>query len=328
MDAKSGMKKNSAVIVRTFGIDFKEPVNIVFCVILAACLLTAVIVYFLGGAIDPSSEKTKDGGVSFSKKVTKTLYSERDMVVAVPTITGIIPELLDAFTMGTLGEKSAENEAGAASMSDSELGGETLADQDMNPAGTITTTNEPDSAGSVSLSGAAMILDSGQGMAGYDEAASHSELVAQIDTALAANDRDFIGMKLSYQDDFGELSGYPQAVISNFTEYMSANAEKRSSFINTIANESYSTTRDTAYLILLPVIQLTVNMVSFDNVTVSVPGFQDQILNRGQSAVIKPMLPCMYTISFQSPSWDHTETKEFMADLAERTYTIDVETKN
>ena len=168
-----------------------------------------------------------------------------------------------------------------------------------------------------------MLLDQGEGASGYENAASHEELVTQLDNALASGDYSFVGMKLAYKDDYGDLQGYPQSVVSYFTDYMAQNAEKRAEFISKIKDESYSGKNDSAFIIVLPVIRFTVNM-AYDNTTVSVPGFGDQIVNSGQSAVIKPLLPCMYSVTLSNDQWSAPVTKEIETNLDELSYSLSV----
>ncbi|MCR4656015.1 MAG: hypothetical protein K5770_07295 [Lachnospiraceae bacterium] len=322
-NAGSRKDQKPEVIERSFGMDFTETVNIIFLGILLACLLTAVVVYLLGGSFkgsesggDSASVKASRGP-SFSGKVEKKLYAERDILVNSPTIDGIMVELLDNYVLGYDEDGETEKtDPSAISADDSSA-------QPADDAGTIITTNEPDAGETVTQTGASMILDGGQGMEGYTEAASHEELVTQIETALAANDHDFVGMKLAYKDDYGDLKGYPQSVVSHFVEYMSANAGKRGDFISRIKDESFSAVNDSAYIIVLPVIKFTVNM-SYDDTTVSVPGFGDQIVNSGQSAVIQPLLPCMYSVTLSNAGWSQPVTREIETSLDELSYSLSV----
>ena len=314
--ATAPQQRERVVYERTFGMDFTETVNIVFAGILLACLLTAVVVYIFGADTTShaasSNTTSASTGKAFSSKVQKKLYATRDTLAASPTIDGIIIKLLDNYVLGynsdnTLQDASAEG----------------VIDQSVDDDGTITTTNEPDAGSSVVSTGASMILDGGQGLSGYDAATSHAELVTQLESALAANDYAFVGMKLAYKDDYGDLTGYPQSVVSYFTEYMSTNADKRSEFIAKIKDESFSATNDSAYIVVLPVIRFTVNM-AYDETTVSVPGFGDQVVNAGQSAVIKPLLPCMYSVTLSNAQWSAPVTKEIETNLDELSYSLSV----
>ncbi len=304
-------------IVRTFGMDLTETVSIVYLGILLACLLTAIIVHVFGTAFMPAgslqTSGTQTSAFSFPAKVQKKLYAERDLLAQSPTVSGIIADLLDIFVMGP--DAAGEGEASEEGLY-SEGGSGQSSDK------TIATTNEPD-AESSQTSGASMVLDGGQGMEGYEEAASHEELVAQLDSALAAADYSFAGMKLAYKDDYGELKGYPQSVVSYFTDYMSANTEKRNEFINKIKDQSFSGSNNSALVVVLPVIKFTVNM-AYDNTTVSVPGFGDQVVNSGQSAVIKPLLPCMYSVTLSNDQWNAPVTKELETNLDELSYSLSV----
>ena len=301
----------AARIERSFGMDFTETINIVFAGILLSCLLISVVTYILDGAFTSASSgigSSPSSSWPFSAKVEKKLQAERDLLLQSPTIGGVITELLDNYVLGY----NAADET-------QEQGSDTVSAGD----GTITTTNQPDAESSAPSGGASMLLDQGGGASGYENAASHEELVTQIDTALSASDYSFVGMKLAYKDDYGDLQGYPQSVVSYFTDYMAQNAEKRAEFISKIRDESYSGKNDSAFIIVLPVIRFTVNM-AYDNTTVSVPGFGDQIVNSGQSAVIKPLLPCMYSVTLSNDQWSAPVTKEIETNLDELSYSLSV----
>lgn len=181
----------------------------------------------------------------------------------------------------------------------------------------------------------AVVLDDGTNpVAGYTPAASHSELVTQIESALAANDFGFIGSKIAYENEnSGELAGYPLSLIKHFTEYMATNADKRSSFISTIGAEEYSATNGSAMLIKLPVMKFTVKMGEstdtfvLDNTVVSVSGFSDVIVNGNQQAAIYPLLPCIYTVTLTNNAWPTpSQSQEIEATLGEGNLEIKVGT--
>ena len=311
----------SAHIERSFGMDFTETINIIFVGILLCCLVISIVVYIFDGAFAGSSSGSGTSSSynwPFSSRVEKKLHAERDLLTQSPTISGIMMELLDNYVLGyTPAEETGEQEKTTDDLSASDNTTAVAGD------GTITTTNEPDTDSSGTSGGASMLLDQGEGASGYENAASHEELVTQLDNALASGDYSFVGMKLAYKDDYGDLQGYPQSVVSYFTDYMAQNAEKRAEFISKIKDESYSGKNDSAFIIVLPVIRFTVNM-AYDNTTVSVPGFGDQIVNSGQSAVIKPLLPCMYSVTLSNDQWSAPVTKEIETNLDELSYSLSV----
>lgn len=181
--------------------------------------------------------------------------------------------------------------------------------------------------------GKAVSLDDGTKPSGtYSQATSHSELLTQIESALAANDVDFVGSKLCYADEStGELLGYPGTVVSHFCEYMSTNSDKRSFFISNINGEDFSAQNGSAYLIKLPIMKFTVKMGEstetfvLDNTVVSVTGFSDQIVNGNQNAAIYPLLPCMYTVTLTNNAWPNpSQSQEIEATLGEGNLEIKV----
>lgn len=167
---------------------------------------------------------------------------------------------------------------------------------------------------------------------GYGQAADHAELVSQIEAALAANDYEFVGSKIAYEDEnTGSLNGYPLSLVKHFCTYMSTNAEKRSSFISTIGSDEYAGTSGSANVIKLPVMKFTVKMGEstetfvLDNTIVSVSGFSDVIVNGNQQAAIYPLLPCMYTVTLTNNAWPtHDQSQEIEATLGEGNLEIKV----
>lgn len=186
---------------------------------------------------------------------------------------------------------------------------------------------------SLGAEGDAVSLDDGSKPVGtYSSASSHSELVSQIETALASNDTEFIGAKLCYEDEnSGKLLGYPGTVVSHFCEYMSTNSDKRSLFISNIGSEEFSAQNGTAYLVKIPIMKFTVRMGEstdtfvLDNTVVSVSGFSDQIVNGNQNAAIYPLLPCMYTVTLTNNAWPNpSQSQEIEATLGEGNLDIKV----
>ena len=162
-----------------------------------------------------------------------------------------------------------------------------------------------------STTGATMALDVGSAYGNYQTATSHEELLTQLDQALAANDTGFVGMKLSYEDEESKsLIGYPESVVEHFTKYMSENPDKRATFLAEIKDEAtFSAKNGSAYLVKLPLLQFTINM-GYDGTTISISGFSDQKMDKGQSAVVSPLLPCMYTIHAETATGEQTSEIE------------------
>lgn len=179
----------------------------------------------------------------------------------------------------------------------------------------------------------AVELDDGsKDFPGYGQAADHTELVSQIETALAANDFEFVGAKIAYEDEnTGSLNGYPLSLIKHFCTYMSTNSDKRSSFVSTIGSDEYAGTNGTANVIKLPIMKFTVKMGEstdtfvLDNTIVSVSGFSDVIVNGNQQAAIYPLLPCMYTVTLTNNAWPTPDqSQEIEATLGEGNLEIKV----
>lgn len=174
--------------------------------------------------------------------------------------------------------------------------------------------------------------DGSQSFANYGQAADHSELVSQIETALASNDYEFIGAKIAYEDEnTGSLNGYPLSLIKHFCEYMATNSDKRSSFVSTIGSDEYAGTNGSAQVVKLPIMKFTVKMGEstdtfvLDNTIVSVSGFSDVIVNGNQQAAIYPLLPCIYTVSLTNNAWPTpSQSQEIEATLGEGNLEIKV----
>lgn len=174
-----------------------------------------------------------------------------------------------------------------------------------------------------STSGATMELDNGGGTGDYSQAESYKELLTQIESAIASGDTAFIGRKFAYEDEDGNLKGYPQSVVDHFVTYMSTNSDKRDALMNELAGDKYQGQNEDAFIVKLPYIKFVVNM-GYDNTTISLPGFSDQVVNAGQSADIAPLLPCMYTLTISNPEWSEPVTRDIEANVNEATISINI----
>lgn len=269
---------------------------IIYTAVLGICLILCMVIYSSG---------------SGKKYVT---YED------VPYVSGIVPAVHELATTG-----SSSFFGRITDNSDGSEEDEVLTTESITTDGTsvIATSNAPDKNSAITTTGAAMLLDSGNGMEGYTEATSHEELLKQLEGALASGDVDFVGMKIAYTNEYGDLSGYPQSVVDHFVKYMSSNGDKRSSFISQIQSEDYSKQNGDAYLVVIPEIKFTVKM-GYDNSTISLPGFSDQVVNAGQEAEIKPLLPCMYTVTITNAVWPSPVTRDIEANIREVALSLNV----
>ena len=256
---------------------------IAYCLVLAIALMTAMIAY------SRSVGKSREG-----------IYYPNNVF----TITGVVKDIFDDYRSGGLGSRhSRAADAGetADASADQASSGDTSALLGES-AGTVTPN---------STTGATMALDVGDSTGSYPEAASYEELLTQLDSALAANDVEFVGSKLSYEDEESKtLIGYPQSVVEHFAQYMADNSDKRETFLAGIKDEStFSAKNGSAYLVKLPLLQFTINM-GYDGTTISISGFSDQKMDSGQSAIVSPLLPCMYTIHAETAKGSQTSEVE------------------
>lgn len=260
---------------------------------LAIALITAVAVYGRTGGRD---------GIHYPNNIF--------------TISGVVKDIFYDYNNGGLGSgltRGAGTAAGpVSSYADGENAAENAADSDQGTSDNTSLLGEGTAAGNPnSTTGATMALDTGSAYGNYAMAASYDELLEQLDSALAANDYGFVGTKLAYTDTgSGELIGYPQSVVEHFTKYMADNPDKRATFLAEIKDESqFSAMNGSAYIVKLPLLQFTINM-GYDGTTISISGFADQQMDSGQSAVVSPLLPCMYTIHAQTAKGSQTSEVE------------------
>ncbi|HOO28773.1 MAG TPA: hypothetical protein PLU43_09930 [Lachnospiraceae bacterium] len=283
----TGMKSAYKPMTRTGG--FQDFAWIIFSSILVVCIIITCIVY---------SRQAKASNYTYPLDVV--------------TMTGVLNTIYEADTQTAASADSTQTDSAA------DTGQTDAASTD----GTQTDGTQTDAAAADSTqtatSGASMVLDSGEGMTGYTEAASYTELLSQLEGALAAEDSAFVGSKLSYKDETsGALTGYPQSIVEYFTSYMAANSDKRTLFMESIQDEAtYAGQNGTAYVVVLPVIQYTVK-TSYDNTTFSFSGFSEQTINTNQTATVSPMLPCMYTVTASNAEWEQVLTSEMEAKFGE-----------
>ncbi len=282
--------------------------GIVYGAILCICLLIALIAY---GTTHKASGKTYN--------------IPTDML----TYNGLFRDIYENALTGGLNNKPAApmydedgTEIPAAPTAIGEetapgMGGQNTAASDTSGAGMTTGSSDG------TTSGAAMVVDSGSGTEGYKQAESYKELLTQLETAIASGDTSFVGTKLAYEDENGNLKGYPQSVVDHFVTYMSTNSDKRNALISELENDKYSAQNGSAFIVKLPYIKFVVNM-GYDNTTISLPGFSDQVVNAGQSADIAPLLPCMYTLTINNPEWSEVVTRDIEANVNESTISINI----
>ncbi len=279
---------------------------IVYMVLLFACVMTAVLYY--------NSHHKVVNGYSFPN----------DMI----TSSGVINNIFDDYFVGGAlgsgagfakhlpGNTAAASEPSDSVPSDSQDSTSAITDENGNPI----TSSAPNT-----TTGAAMALDTGGDYGNYTAAASHSEVLTQLQGAIASGDIGFVGRKLAYKDETtGNLYGYPQSIVEHFTEYMQNNPDKLTAFIAAVGPENYAGENEGAHIIVLPLIRFTVNM-GFNNTTLSISGFSDRLLNAGDSATLCPLLPCMYTIKVSNDAG--IQTSEIEANLKEGNLKINIGTK-
>ncbi len=269
---------------------------IAYCVVLAIALSTAMLAYGSGGS----------GNVIH--------YPDN-----IFTISGVVNDIFTDYKNGGLGSgySKRSSNASTAQAAETAAASDTTATQPVNGEGTpdadnaallgeSTATPVPNS-----TTGATMALDTGSTYGSYNSATSHEELLTQLDQALAANDAGFVGTKLAYEDaESKTLIGYPQTVVEHFTQYMANNPDKRANFLAEVKDESqFSAKNGSAYIVKLPLLQFTINM-GYDGTTISISGFSDQKMDSGQSAVVSPLLPCMYTIHAETAKGSQTSEVE------------------
>ena len=271
---------------------FQDYAWIIFSGILAVCIIVTCVLYF-----------------TTNKKAS--YHYPLDVV----TMTGVLNTIYEeqagvsAPSADTSGTAAATGQTDPAATPDNTQTGTEAAGTDAAATGTTTMTGS---------TGAAMVLDSGTPTAGYTEAATYTELLSQLEGALASGDTVFVGSKLAYKDETtGALTGYPQSVVDHFTTYMAANGDKRTTFIQSIQEEAtYSGQNGTAYVAVLPIIRYTLS-TAYDNTSFLLTGFAEQTLNVNQSAVISPILPCMYTLTVSNAIWAEPLTQEVEAKFGE-----------
>ena len=259
---------------------------IAYVVVLVIALSTALVAFKLGG--------TNREGIYYPHNVF--------------TITGVVKDIFDDYRSGGLGSNyNAKGQSQTSEASSGENQTEVAAASETSDLlGENATTAAPNS-----TTGATMALDVGSAYGNYQTATSYEELLTQLDQALSSNDTGFVGMKLAYEDEESKsLIGYPESVVEHFTKYMSENPDKRATFLAEIKDESkFSAKNGSAYLVKLPLLQFTINM-GYDGTTISISGFSDQKMDKGQSAVVSPLLPCMYTIHAQTAKGEQTSDIE------------------
>lgn len=227
------------------------------------------------------------------------------------TISGVLTDIYSGNSSGGAKGSSVADNSTVSDPSDATGNGEAVSDSNSSASATDTTSesatgNEIKTSQSSTVgatSGAPMTIDDGTMSLSFPEAGSYEELLTQLESAIASGDVDFVGSKIGYFDGSSTL-GYPQSVVDTFVNYMAGNADKRETFLKSIASEEkYGSRSGEAIIVSLPIIQFKVT-TEYNNTIFSFSGFAEQVIQPGQQAVISPLLPCMYTISAKSDSWE------------------------
>ncbi len=270
--------------------------------ILVLCLIFALIAY---------GRNHKGGGGG-----GKALSIPTDMV----TYTGVFRNAYEAAAAGQL------SGAGKAALYDddgTEVPPAPTAVGEEGPSATDVAASEDASGSGDSDTSGGSDTASSDSSSNFGKAESYKELLDQIEKAISTGDTDFISKKMAYEDESGTLKAYPQTVIEHFVTYMSANPDKRSTLMTDLSSDKYSGQNDGEFIVKLPYIKFVVNM-GYDNTTVSIPGFSDQVVNAGQSADIAPLMPCMYTLTISNPDWNDVVTRDIEANINESTISINI----
>ena len=272
---------------------------VAFSAVILLCVVSAISIYSIKG--------TSHDGIYYPTRV--------------PTIGGIVKDIMEEYYMGGLGSKHA---AQGAQKADEMLENTENAQSDAAEPNQDMLGNQQDSATTPNTTvGATMALDTGGDYGDYKSALSYEELLSQIDKALSANDFGFVGTKLSYtEEEGGPLIGYPQSVVEHFTQYMFDNPSKKESFLAEIKDaDTFMAKNASAFVVKLPRVQFTVNM-GYDDATLSISGFTDTQMNSGEKAVVSPLLPCMYTIHVSTPGG--SKTSEVECDMSEGDLAVNI----
>lgn len=262
---------------------------IAYCMILVACIAVTLIIY--------SNKSNSVKGYRYPTYVF--------------TVNGVLNDIYKDYSSGGLGSGYTKS----------------VNDSNVLDSNSLLGNSVVDSALPNTTTGATMGLDTGSTYKDYGIALSYSEMVEQLGKALVENDFGYVGMKLAYEDETTRsLIGYPQSVVEHFTQYMCDTSVKRDLFLEEIKDENkYMVKNGSAFLVKLPILQFTINM-GYDNTNVSVSGFSDLKMNAGQSAVVSPLLPCMYDITVTTD--EGSQSSEVECDMGEGNLQVNIGVTN
>ncbi len=273
----------------------------IFGGILIVCLIVSLVAYGKGH---------KGGSVR-----AKNVSIPTDML----TYTGIFRNAYEAAASGTLGGEGTgsgvlyNDDGTMVPAAPTAIGEETPAATDPDDYDPTAAAASDDTASS-----------EGEASSGnYGQAESYKELLDQLQKAIASGDSAFVASKMAYEDEGGNLKAFPQTVVDHFVSYMSTNTDKLSSLMTDLSSDKYSGQNDGEFIVKLPYIKFVVNM-GYDNTTVAIPGFSEQVVNAGQSADIAPLMPCMYTLTISNPDWNDVVTRDIEANINESTISINI----
>ncbi len=212
---------------------------------------------------------------------------------------------------GVLTDIYAAGSAAASSLTATDVTGTTTM-----PDGTVDASATDPAAGTVVGTGDVTALTGTTST--YPEATSHAELLTQIDNALSLGDKAFITNKLLCRDTSGNYIGYSVEAIDAFVTYMSANADKRSTFITSVADEAtYSTVTQDVYYLTLPKISVSAD-IGYPDTTVSLTTFADAVADGTTPIEFGPLLPMNYTFTITNTAlWANPTSKDIEVKLSD-----------
>ncbi len=216
------------------------------------------------------------------------------------TISGLLTDIYNGQTLQSTGDTMMN-----ASTTDPTVSGQTTTPGTTDPAAAI------DPAAS-------------QVASAYPEAASHEELLTQIDSALAAGDTSFITTKFLCKNPDGSYTGYSIEAINAFSAYMSANPDKRAEFIASVADaNTYSTVNQEIYYLTLPKMVFSIN-IGYADTTVSITSFPDVVVDGTEVLEQGPLLPMVYKFTVSNATWKEPSSQDIDVKLDKAVIGINV----
>lgn len=154
------------------------------------------------------------------------------------------------------------------------------------------------------------------------EAATYTQLLEQVHTAILENDIEFLKQKLLYKNGENNYKPYQETQLKSFVRYMQEDGKMLQSFMSQLSEgASYSAKADDKFIVALPVIcfEITTDM---EETLIQIQDFEDKVIGTQDLLTRGPLLPMEYSVAATNSNWEEQKSKKINVDLTNETIEV------